>query len=130
VLDLIDRGRRTSPRRRGGTRGGPPEPDAEQLTALVSRMRAGDAMAGVRRGPTAPVTRNGSTLDLLRSAAAAGRSVWIGFVDAHGVAGERVLAPRSVGAGVVEGRDAVDGDVHRVPLHRITSIALVEDPEN
>jgi hypothetical protein len=27
----------------------------------------------------------------------------------------------------VEGRDTVNGDVHRVPLHRITSIALVED---
>ncbi|WP_343946530.1 helicase-associated domain-containing protein, partial [Pseudonocardia zijingensis] len=127
VLDLTDRGRRTSPRRRATTRSGPPEPDAEQLAALVSRMRAGDAMAGVRRGAAAPVTTNGSTLDLLRTAAAARRSVWIGFVDAHGVAGERVLTPRSVGGGVVEGLDAVDGAPHRVPLHRITSIALVED---
>jgi hypothetical protein len=128
VLDLTDRGRRTSPRRRtAATRGAPPEPDAEQLAALVSRMRAGDAMAEVRRGPAAPVPTNGSTVDMLRSAAAARRSVWIGFVDAHGVAGERVLAPQSVGGGVVEGRDAVNGDVHRVPLHRITSIALVED---
>jgi hypothetical protein len=90
-------------------------------------MRAGDAMAEVRRGPAAAVPTNGSTVDMLRSAAAARRSVWIGFVDAHGVAGERVLAPRSVGGGVVEGRDAVNGDVHRVPLHRITSIALVDD---
>ena len=126
VLDLTDRGRRTSPRRRATGRSGPPEPDAEQLAALVSRMRAGDAMAGARRGAAA-VTTNGSTLDMLRSAAAAHRSVWIGFVDAHGVAGERVLAPHSVGGGVVEGRDTVSGDVHRVPLHRITSIALVED---
>jgi hypothetical protein len=93
-------------------------------------MRAGDAMAGVRRGPAAPVPTNGSTVDMLRSAAAARRSVWIGFVDAHGVAGERVLAPQSVGGGVVEGRDAVNGDVHRVPLHRITSIALVEEPQS
>ncbi len=129
VLDLTDRGRRTSPRRRATTRTGPPDPDAEQLAALVSRMRAGDAMAGVRRGAPAAVTTNGSTLDMLRTAAAARRSVWIGFVDAHGVAGERVLAPHSVGGGVVEGLDAVNGDVHRVPLHRITSIALVEDPE-
>jgi hypothetical protein len=29
---------------------------------------------------------------------------------------------------VVEGRDTVDGAVHRVPLHRITSIAVVEEP--
>ncbi len=32
----------------------------------------------------------------------------------------------NVGGGVVEGRDSVDGALHRVPLHRITSIALVE----
>jgi predicted DNA-binding transcriptional regulator YafY len=81
-------------------------------------------MADVRRGAAAT---NGSTLDMLRSAAADRRRVWIGFVDAHGVASERVLAPQSVGAGVVEGRDTASGDVHRVPLHRITSIALVED---
>jgi Helicase conserved C-terminal domain len=127
VLDLTDRGRRTSPRRRASARTGPPEPDPEHLAALVSRMRAGDAMAGVRRGAPTSVTTNGSTLDLLRSAAAAHRSVWIGFVDGHGVAGERVLEPLSIGGGVVEGRDSVDGGLHRVPLHRITSIALVED---
>ena len=48
VLDLTDRGRRISPRRRSG----PPravEPDPEQLRGLVSRMRAGDALAGLRR---------------------------------------------------------------------------------
>ena len=127
VLDLSDRGRRTDPRRHSGARQGPPEPDAEQLAALVSRMRAGDAMAGVRRGTPAAAT-NGATVDILRSAAAARRSVWIGFVDGHGRVGERVLEPTSVGGGVVEGRDTVDGAVHRVPLHRITSIAVVEEP--
>lgn len=125
VLDLSDRGRRAEPRRRSAARHTPSEPDADQLAALVSRMRAGDAMAGVRRGVPAATT-NGATVDLLRSAAAAGRTVWIGFVDGHGVAGEQVLAPTSVGSGVVEGRGAVDGAVHRVPLHRITSIAMVE----
>jgi len=125
VLDLSDRGRRTAPRRRGSERAGaPPEPDAEQLGALVSRMRSGDALAGMRR--SAAAFANGSTLEVLRSAAASRRSVWIGFVDGHGVQGERVLEPTSVGGGVVEGRDASDGAVHRVPLHRITSIALVE----
>ena len=53
--------------------------------------------------------------------------MWLGFVDGHGVAGERVLQPTLVGGGVVEGRDAADGGLHRVPLHRITSIALVEE---
>jgi hypothetical protein len=128
VLDLTDRGRRVAPRRRGPAAGLPPEPDATQRNALVSRMRAGEAMAGARSGRVGPVERtsNGATVDLLRTAAAAGRNVWLGFVDGHGVAGERVLEPVSVGGGVVEGRDAVDGAVHRVPLHRITGIALVD----
>ena len=38
------------------------------------------------------------------------------------VEGDRVR----VGGGVVEGRDSVGGGLHRVPLHRITSIAFVD----
>ncbi len=124
VLDLTDRGRRTAPRRRASDRGAPREPGADQIAALISRMRAGEALVGMRRG--AESFANGSTLDLLRIAAAQRRSVWIGFVDGHGVAGEQVLEPTSVGGGVVEGRDTVHGGVHRVPLHRITSISLVD----
>lgn len=130
VLDLTDRGRRISPRRRSG----PPravEPDPEQLRGLVSRMRAGDALAGLRRstegGRAWSRGPGGATVETLRAAARERRSVWIGFVDGHGVAGEQVLEPTSVGGGVVEGRDTVDGGLRRVPLHRITSIALVEE---
>jgi hypothetical protein len=126
VLDLTDRGRRTSPRRRTGDRAARmAEPDAEQLRGLVARMRAGDALVGVRRVPGGRVA--GAAVETLRAAARERRSVWIGFVDGHGVAGEQVLEPTSVGGGVVEGRDTVDGGLHRVPLHRITSIALVDD---
>jgi Helicase conserved C-terminal domain len=130
VLDLTDRGRRISPRRRSG----PPravEPDPEQLRGLVSRMRAGDALAGLRRstegGRAWSRGPGGATVETLRAAARERRSVWIGFVDGHGVVGEQVLEPTSVGGGVVEGRDTVDGGLRRVPLHRITSIALVEE---
>ncbi|MCX6467172.1 MAG: helicase-associated domain-containing protein [Pseudonocardiales bacterium] len=124
VLDLVDRGRRTAPARRAPERGLPPEPDTAQLAALVARMRAGDALTAVRRGATGG---RAGTLDVLRTAAERHLTVWLGFVDGHGVAGERVLQPTLVGGGVVEGRDAADGGLHRVPLHRITSIALVEE---
>jgi hypothetical protein len=107
------------------------EPDPEQLRGLVSRMRAGDALAGLRRstegGRAWSRGPGGATVETLRAAARERRSVWIGFVDGHGVAGEQVLEPTSVGGGVVEGRDPVDGGLRRVPLHRITSIALVEE---
>ena len=107
----------------------PSEPDPEQLRGLVARMRAGDALAGLRRTDhrVAGRGRDGATVETLRAAARERRSVWIGFVDGHGVAGEQVLEPTSVGGGVVEGRDSVDGGLRRVPLHRITSIALVDD---
>ncbi|QJY46187.1 helicase-associated domain-containing protein [Pseudonocardia broussonetiae] len=124
VLDLADRGRRIAPARRSAERRVPPQPDPEQLAKLVARMRAGDALTGVRRGTA---NGRGSTLDTLRRAADERLTVWLGFVDGHGVAGERVLEPLSVGGGVVEGRDRADGGLHRVPLHRITSIALVEE---
>ncbi len=127
VLALTDKGRRTAPRRRPANRGAAPEPDAEQLAGLVSRIRAGDALARARRAATRPTGGNGSAVELLRAAAAARQSVWIGFVDRRGAAAEVVLDPITVGGGVVEGRDAADGAAVRLPLHRITNIAEVQD---
>jgi hypothetical protein len=124
VLDLGPSGARTDPR-------GPrarmalPEPSGERIDAVVAKMRSGDALVAARRGAG---ERLGSThtLATLQQAARARQQVWIGYVDGHGVQGERVLAPTTVGGGVVEGRDAVDGEVYRLPLHRITRIAVVD----
>lgn len=130
VLDLGGRGRRTEPRRRGRPgAAGPDGPPARQAEDLVARMRSGDTLAGVRRSvadAAVPVRGSTTTLASLQEAARNRRHVWIGYVDAHGVAGERVLAPIAVGGGVVEGRDALDGEIRRLPLHRITSIAVVD----
>ncbi|WP_344423802.1 helicase-associated domain-containing protein [Pseudonocardia ailaonensis] len=122
VLDLGPRGRRTDPRQPRG-RITTPEPSAERLDAIVAKMRAGDVLAAARTGAGPTTTR---TLATLQEAAREQRRVWIGYVDRHGVQGERVLAPTLVGGGVVEGRDAVDGELHRLPLHRITRIAVLE----
>ena len=130
VLDLRGRGRRAEPRRRGRSGGPVTETNpARQAEDLVARLRSGDTLAGVRRsvaGSAVPVRGSTTTLASLQDAARNRQSVWIGYVDAHGVAGERVLAPTSVGGGVVEGRDALDGELRRIQLHRITSIAVVE----
>ncbi|AEA27856.1 hypothetical protein Psed_5729 [Pseudonocardia dioxanivorans CB1190] len=134
VLDLGERGRRVEARGRAArTPSGPATPDEQRLVAVVSKMRAGDALSGVRSSTrTAARVPGGTsgTLAQLQHAAAVRRPVWIGFVDGHGVAGERVVVPTSAGGGVVEGRDVVDGAVRRIPLHRITSIALVEPGED
>ncbi|GEL20489.1 helicase-associated domain-containing protein [Pseudonocardia asaccharolytica] len=131
VLDLRERGRRIEARRRPGTRAAaaPAEPDGSRLQSIVARMRAGDAMAGMRRSVVAsPAPNNGADAApaLLQDAVRSRCTVWVGFVDSHGVAGERVLKPTGVGGGMVEGRDVVDGAMYRLPLHRITSIAVLD----
>jgi hypothetical protein len=127
VLDLGPRGARTDPRRTRN-RMLPTDPSPDRIDAVVARARAGDALAAARRGAGDALRANGSshTLATLQEAARARRQVWIGYVDGHGVQGERVLAPLTVGGGIVEGRDAVDGVIYRLPLHRITRIALIE----
>ena len=80
-------------------------------------------------GSTGPITRGGSTgntLKLLQGAAHAGTSVWIGYVDSHGVASRRIVRPVSVGGGVLEGFDRMGGELRRFPLHRITSAAAAD----
>jgi len=63
---------------------------------------------------------------LLQGAAKERRSVWIGYVDAYGVASRRIVRPVSVGGGVLEGFDHTHGGIRRFPLHRITSAAIVQ----
>jgi len=127
VLDLGPRGARTDPRG-PRARASLPDPSGERLDAVVAKMRAGDALVAARRGAGRAAAGQGSshTLATLQQAVRAQQQVWIGFVDGHGVQNERVLAPLTVGGGIVEGRDAVDGETYRLPLHRITRIALVE----
>ncbi len=107
----------------------PPAPSEDQLAALVRGVRAGDLAAGAPRGPALATNgmSTGVTMELLQGAATAGSSVWIGYVDSHGVASRRIVAPVSVGGGVLEGFDRSRGELRRFPLHRITSAALVAD---
>lgn len=131
IIDLAQQGRRTSPRARPlvAVRN---ELDPAQVEAVVARLRAGDAISGIRTvisesSANGAGTRTTESLEILREAVRAQRNVRIGYVDRHGVSMGVVLQPTSVGGGVVEGRDAIDGGLHRVPLHRITTIAQLED---
>lgn len=100
-------------------------PDENRLAALVRQLRAGDEAVAARRTASAPA-RTDDTLALLQGAARSRRSVWIGYVDANGVASRCVVEPVSVGAGVLEGLDHARGTLRRFMLHRITSAAVVE----
>lgn len=131
VLDLRPRGARVEvrrPRRRAPAVG---SPSAEQRAAVVRGVRAGDRAAAMT--PTNRLVSDGSraagmaTMAVLQQAARTRRHVWIGYVDAQGVASQRVVEPISVGAGVLEGFDTAADGIRRFALHRITSVALAED---
>lgn len=127
VVDLRPSGRRVPARARAARRPMVPAPiGPEQVASVVAHIRAGDRAAGTRRGAgvrnAAGTKDTSATLALLSAATREGREVWIGFVDSHGTATQRVVSPVRVGSGVLEGRDN-----ERYPLHRITSAALVED---
>ncbi|QWF81648.1 helicase-associated domain-containing protein [Amycolatopsis sp. CA-230715] len=129
VFDLRPSGKRVPARARPARRVAPSDPgiSPEQLNAVIAHVRAGDKAAGSRRGAAVRLPGGGgadtsSTLALLTKATREQRQVWIGFVDSHGTATQRVVTPVRVGGGVVEGSDQ-----ERYPLHRITSAALVED---
>ena len=132
VLDLRPPVRRLPARPRPPVRRWPPaELDGSRLGELVGRMRAGDRAAAAPRGAAVGLggARNGTsaTLALLQGAAQHQRSVWIGYIDASGLATERIVEPVSVGGGVLEGYDPAQGGLRRFLLHRITSAAVVQD---
>ncbi|MGA6165444.1 helicase-associated domain-containing protein [Amycolatopsis magusensis] len=130
VVDLNrDRGRRIPARGRNARRvlAEPTAPGGDQIASIVTNLRAGDRAAGTRRGTAVRAPGGGGadtsmTLALLAQATRERREVWIGFVDAHGTAAQRVVTPIRVGGGMLESTDN-----ERYPLHRITSAALVED---
>lgn len=128
VVDLRPSGKRMPARSRSarrsvapGSRLGP-----EQASAVVAHLRAGDRAASARRGVgvrnAAGSGDTSATLALLAAATRERREVWIGYVDAHGTAAQRIVTPVRVGSGLLEGADSA-----RYPLHRITSAAFVED---
>jgi predicted DNA-binding transcriptional regulator YafY len=130
VVDLRAGARRAQIRTQTTRRAAiPPTPSAEQLTALVAAVRAGDAAATTPRGPAVGngAVSTGDTLELLQGAAHAGSNVCIGYVDSHGIASKRIVRPVSVGGGILEGFDRSADELRRFPLHRITSAAVMYD---
>lgn len=141
VLDLRPRGRRTPAKRPERAVGTTPTLSEDQITALVAQLRAGDRAATANRGRATGGSAGGeraatsATVAVLAEAARSGRSVWIGYVDSHGTASQRVVRPLRVGGGVLEGVEddgetgdaAVGGAALSFALHRITSVSVLAD---
>ncbi len=120
--------------RAAGRRPGEPSPVARSLTAAelaatVREMRAGDAALSARRGEavrSVPGVTTAGTLELLSRAIGAGIPVWLGYVDAQGSGSQRVVQPVSLVGGFLSGYDERRGENSTFAVHRITSVALVE----
>ncbi|GAA3016714.1 helicase-associated domain-containing protein [Kitasatospora albolonga] len=126
---------------------GPPVPDEVLLAAAVRAVRAGDlAATAVRRetvaGPAAdrpqtgpartdlrqlPRTAAADTLAALQTAVLLGERMWIGYVNAEGLASQRVVDPVKVEGGFVTVYDHLSDEVRTFALHRITGVAELAD---
>jgi hypothetical protein len=124
---------RAAGRRPGAEHSPAPRPlTPDELGTTVRQMRAGDAALSARRGEAVrqiPGVTTASTLELLSRAVNAGLPVWLGYVDAQGSGSQRVVRPVSLAGGFLQGYDERRGENSTFAVHRITSVALVEEDE-
>jgi hypothetical protein len=104
----------------------PPTASVEQLVALVDRMRSADRAVPVTAGTGGDTT---SILAELRDAAAHRRPVWIVYADMQGSSIRRLVQPITVSPGKLVAVDRIRGDVRNFALHRITSVANVDQAD-
>ena len=92
--------------------------------ATVTAIRAGDRSAELRPPATDPATRQSpaAILALLREAAEAGTSVWIGYVDNDGSAHDRMVDPVRVEGGRLLALDHRTEEDRSFAVHRINSV--------
>ena len=55
--------------------------------------------------------------------------MWLGYVDAQGSGSQRVVQPVSLVGGFLQGYDERRGENRTFAVHRITSVALVEEDQ-
>lgn len=91
-----------------------------RTSAVVAAIRAGDR-AAAERPLRAPATTPADVVSLLRQAVEARAEVWIGYLDNHGAASERIVRPIEVGGGRLTAYDERDEDVRHFQIHRITA---------
>jgi hypothetical protein len=94
-----------------------PRPPRETLTAVVGMLRRiQDApLGGGRLDPAVAMA-------LLHQAAVHGKTVLMGYIDAAGVATQRVVTPISLHGGHLMAFDPAQGRLREFAVHRVTSV--------
>jgi hypothetical protein len=96
-------------------------PNPESLATVVSVLRRVDSapLAGMRVDPAVAMA-------LLHQAAVHGKDVLMGYVDAAGVATQRVVTPISVHGGHLMAFDPTQGRLREFAVHRVTSVVSAD----
>jgi XPB/Ssl2-like helicase family protein len=122
IVDIRARGAQVpTPQRRRPHRP-TPRPSSETLRAVVAVMR---------KVTTAPFTSArvdpAVAMSLLQRAAQQQDTVVVGYVDAAGVATQRVVSPLTVVGGQLVAFDSASGRAREFAIHRITSVVRADD---
>jgi hypothetical protein len=122
IVDVRARGARVTPPGRPRRYRPNPTPNAQTLGAIVAVLRkmAAAPSSGVRLDPAEAMAQ-------LQRAAHQQGSVVIGYVDAAGVATQRVVAPINVRGGQLTAYDPAAGRVREFAIHRGTAGVSAED---
>jgi hypothetical protein len=121
IVDLQQRGARVpAPQQRRAFRA-LPKPSPDTLAAVVSMLRRVDSapFANVRLDPAVAMA-------LQQQAAMEHKDVVIGYVDAAGVATQRVVRPLGVNGGQLVAWDETQGRPREFAVHRVTSVMSAE----
>lgn len=121
IVDVRPRGARVpTPQQRRPYRASP-RPSGETLNAVVSVLRKVTAapFGNIRVDPAV-------TMSMLQRAARDQDTLVIGYLDAAGVATQRVVSPISVRGGQLVAFDSASGRLRDFAIHRITSVVSAE----
>jgi Helicase conserved C-terminal domain len=122
IVDIRARGARVpAPANRRVARHLAP-PTGQTLSAIVAVLRkvAAQPFANMRIDPAVAISQ-------LQEAARQQNSVVIGYVDAAGVATQRVVAPVTVRGGQLTAYDPATGRVRDFAIHRVTSVVSADE---
>ncbi len=122
IVDVRPRGARVpTPQQRRPYRP-TPRPSSETLNAVVSVLRKVTAapFGNIRVDPAV-------TMSLLQRAAKDQDTLVIGYLDAAGVATQRVVSPITIRGGQLVAFDSASGRLRDFAIHRITSVVSAGD---